>query len=179
MEKLHPSYSVDALADAPFDGLRALSLSKRLEVSKSGFHAHRLKPRRPRAQRDAALAPLIASSHSALSSWPKGFAASRKTYGCRRVRADLAALGQRCGKNRLARLMRQARLCPRQKRRFRPTTTESRHDHAIAENWLAKVPTPERPGMVWQSDFTYIETGEGWLYLAFTLDACPSAGSGP
>ena len=26
--------------------------------------------------------------------------------------------------------------------------------------------------MVWQSDFTYIETGEGWLYLAFTLDGC-------
>ena len=42
----------------------------------------------------------------------------------------------------------------------------------MSENWLAKVPAPERPGMVWQSDFTYIETAEGWLYLAFTLDAC-------
>jgi len=35
-----------------------------------------------------------------------------------------------------------------------------------------RVPTPDRPGQIWQSDITYIETGEGWLYLAFTLDGC-------
>ena len=78
--------------------------------------------------------------------------------------------------------MREQDLRPAQKRRFRPKTTDSRHPHKIAENWLAKVPAPELPGMVWQSDFTCIETGEGWLYLAFTLDACtrrPSTGSGP
>ena len=68
--------------------------------------------------------------------------------------------------------MRAQGLRARQKRRFRPRTTDSRHEHPIAENWLAKVPTPDRPGLVWQSDFTYIETAEGWLYLAFTLDAC-------
>jgi len=30
------------------------------------------------------------------------------------------------------------------------------------------VPTPDRPGQVWQSDFTYIQTAQGWLFLAFT-----------
>jgi putative transposase len=80
--------------------------------------------------------------------------------------------GLRCGKNRVLRLMRAQGLKPRQKRRFRPRTTDSRHDHPVAENWLAKVPAPDRPGQVWQSDFTYIPTAEGWLYLAFTLDAC-------
>ena len=179
MEALRHQYPVGALTDAPFDGLRALSLSKRREVSKSGFHAHRHKPRRPRRQRDAQLRPLIAGSHSALSSWPKGFARSRQTCGPLRVCADLQEIGERCGKNRIGHLMREQRLRPAQKRRFRPKTTDSRHPHKIAENWLAKVPAPERPGMVWQSDFTDLETGEGWLYLAFTLDACPSAGSGP
>ena len=149
MEALRHQYPVGALTDA-------------LEVSKSGFHAHCHKPRRPRRQRDAALRPLIAGS----------FARSRKTYGALRVRADLRELGERCGKNRIGRLMREQGLRPAQKRRFRPKTTDSRHPHKIAQNWLAKVPAPERPGMVWQSDFTYIETGEGWLYLAFTLDAC-------
>ena len=149
MEALRHQFSVGALSDA-------------LEVSKSGFHAHRHKPRRPRPQRDAALRPLIAES----------FARSRKTYGALRVRADLRDLGECCGKNRIGRLMREQGLRPAQKRRFRPKTTDSRHPHKIAQNWLAKVPAPERPGMVWQSDFTYIETGEGWLYLAFTLDAC-------
>jgi putative transposase len=42
----------------------------------------------------------------------------------------------------------------------------------VAPNWLAKVPSPDRPGQVWQSDITYLPTQEGWLYLSFTLDAC-------
>jgi hypothetical protein len=45
----------------------------------------------------------------------------------------------------------------------RPGTTDSGHNHKIAENWLAKVPAPDRPGQLWQSDITYIETQEGWL----------------
>lgn len=88
------------------------------------------------------------------------------------MRLDLRDQGHRCGKNRIARLMREQRLRPKQKRRFRPKTTDSQHDQPIARNWLARVPTPDRPGQVWQSDITYIPTGEGWLYLAFTLDAC-------
>jgi transposase InsO family protein len=68
--------------------------------------------------------------------------------------------------------MRESGLRPKQKRRFRPRTTDSHHSHPVAENWLAKVPTPDRPCLVWQSDFTYLETAEGWLFLAFTLDAC-------
>jgi transposase InsO family protein len=149
MEKLHANYSVGALADA-------------LNVSRSGFYAHRQKPTRPRRVRDALLAPLIAQS----------FARSRRTYGSPRVLCDLRDLGERCGKNRVARLMNAQGLRARQKRRFTPRTTDSRHEHPIAANWLARVPAPDRPGMVWQSDFTYIETAEGWLYLAFTLDGC-------
>ena len=102
----------------------------------------------------------------------QSFKQSRNTYGSPRLRLDLRELGHRCGKNRVARLMRESGLRARQKRRLRPRTTESRHDHKIAENWLAKISAPERPGKVWQSDITYIETQEGWLYLAFTLDAC-------
>ncbi len=149
MEKLSRQYPADALAEA-------------LEVSESGFAAHRRKAERPRRQRDAQLRPLIRQS----------FEQSRRTYGSPRVQLDLRESGQRCGKNRIARLMREDGLRPKQKRRFRPCTTDSRHPHKVAENWLAKVPAPDRPGQIWQSDITYIETQEGWLYLAFTLDAC-------
>ena len=149
METLTNQYPADALAGA-------------LEVSESGFAAHRRKAERPRRRQDAELRPLIRES----------FEASRRTYGCVRVRLDLQDHGQRCGKNRIARLMGECGLRPKQKRRFRPRTTDSRHAHPVAENWLAKVPTPDRPGLIWQSDFTYIETAEGWLFLAFTLDAC-------
>jgi transposase InsO family protein len=88
------------------------------------------------------------------------------------VQLDWRESGERCGKNRIARPMREDGLRPKQKRRFRPCTTDRRHRHQVADNWLAKVPTPDRPGQVWQSDITYLQTQEGWLYLAFTLDAC-------
>ena len=68
--------------------------------------------------------------------------------------------------------MRESGLRTRQKRRLRPRTTESRHNHKIAENWLTKIPAPEGSGQLWQSDITDIETQEGWLYLAFTVDVC-------
>jgi putative transposase len=149
METMKEEFSIPDMAEA-------------LEVSKSGFHAHRQKPQRPRRKKDTELRPLIA----------KSFEESRRTYGCPRVRLDLKDLGHHCGKNRIARLMREQWLRPRQKRRFRPQTTDSRHGHRVAQNWLAKVPAPDRPGRLWQSDITYIETREGWLYLAFTLDSC-------
>lgn len=136
-------------------------LAGALGVSVSGFADHGHKAQRARRRQDAQLKALVAES----------FARSRRTYGCLRVRRDLADLGHRCGKNRIARLMREAGLRPRQKRRFRPRTTDSRHHHKVAENWLTKMPAPDRPGQIWQSDITYIPTAEGWLYLAFTLDA--------
>ena len=124
MEKLAPQYGADALSEA-------------LEVSESGFAAHRSKQDGQRWKEDAELRALIAQS----------FEQSRNTYGSPRVRLDLRELGKegkRCGKNRVARLMRESGLRARQKRRFRPRTTESRHHHKIAENWLAKVPAPDK-----------------------------------
>jgi putative transposase len=149
METMKEEFSIPGMAEA-------------LEVSKSGFHAHGRKAERPRRRRDAELRTLL----------HRVFEQSRRTYGSPRLRLELRDAGHRCGKNRVNRLMREQGLRARQKRRFRPQTTDSRHPHKVAENWLAKVPAPDWPGQVWQSDFTYVETGEGWLYLAFTLDAC-------
>jgi transposase InsO family protein len=148
MESLQDQFPIEALAAA-------------LQVSCSGFMGHRRKPQRPRRRQDAQLCVLIKES----------FAQSRQTYGSPRIQRDLREQGHSCGKNRLNRLMRSGGLRARQKRRFRPRTTDSTHSHPIAPNWLAKVPTPDRPGQVWQSDFTYVPTREGFLYLAFTLDA--------
>jgi transposase InsO family protein len=133
-----------------------------LEVSRAGYYTHCRKQERPRRQQDQQLLQLIVQA----------FVDSRQTYGSPRLRAVLQRQGQRCGKNRVARLMRQAGLRAHQKRRFRPRTTQSNHGPPIAENWLAKVPTPQRPDQVWVSDITYLPTQQGWLYLAITLDAC-------
>jgi len=100
------------------------------------------------------------------------FEQSRQTYGSPRVCAALRAQGERRGKNRIARLMRQSGLHAKQKCRFRPLTTLSKHNLPLTQNWLAKVPSPDRPNQVWVADITYIPTAEGWLYLAAELDAC-------
>jgi putative transposase len=133
-----------------------------LEISKSGFFAHQRKAERPRAQQDNQLSKAIEPI----------FVASRKTYGSPRIMHALRTSGWRCGKNRIARLMRSRDLRARQKRRFRPKTTQSDHKLPVAPNWLAKIPKPDRPGQVWLGDITYIQTQEGWLYLSSILDHC-------
>ena len=150
METMKSEYPAAAMADA-------------LEVSKSGFFAHRHKEAGPRRQEDARLAAAIEPI----------FEENWQSYGSPRVVRELRARGQRCGKNRAARLMRERGLRPKQKRRrWRPVTTDSNHARPVAENWLAKVPAPTRPDQVWVADITSIDTGEGWLYLAGLLDAC-------
>ena len=138
------------------------TLAQTLEVSSSGYYAHQHKAQGPRARQDEQLGAQIQTL----------FAQSRRTYGSPRLTAALRRAGQRCGKNRVARLMRQHGLQARQKRRFVPRTTQSRHAWPIAPHRLAQVPAPTRPDQVWVVDITYLATAEGWIYLAVVLDAC-------
>ena len=149
MATLRSTYCLTEVADA-------------LEISQSGFYAHQRKAERPRARQDRELA----------SQAEPIFLASRKTYGSPRIMHALRKKGWRCGKNRIARLMRKRGLRARQKRRFIPKTTQSDHKLPVAPNWLALVPKPDRPGQIWLGDITYIQTQEGWLYFSAILDHC-------
>ncbi len=55
-------------------------------------------------------------------------------------------------------------------KKFRVTTTDSRHTLPIADNVLARDFRASRPDEVWTTDITYIPTDEGWLYLVVFLD---------
>jgi putative transposase len=131
-------------------------------VSKSGYYQWRGRQAQPAARRqeDAKLAEQIRGIHQE----------SRQTYGSPRVQASLRALGQQHGRNRIGRLMREQQLCGRQKRRYRVKTTDSNHDQPIAPNRLPELPTPSGPNQIWLADITYIQTAQGWLYLAAILD---------
>jgi putative transposase len=74
------------------------------------------------------------------------------------------------GKQRVQRLMQQHGIRARGKRRFRITTTDSRHGLPIAPNLLDRNFTVVAPNQVWVGDVTYIATAEGWLFLAVVLD---------
>ena len=95
---------------------------------------------------------------------------SRQTYGSPRIVDELRKQGRRHGRNRIARLMKQGNLCGRQQGRYRVRTTDSHHDQPIAPNRLAQAPKATAPNQLWVADITYIQTQEGWLYLAAILD---------
>jgi transposase InsO family protein len=86
------------------------------------------------------------------------------------VEKELRKKGRCHGRNRVARLMKEKGLCARQKGRYRVQTTDSNHDEPIAPNRLAAAPKATGPNQLWVADITYIETKEGWLYLAAILD---------
>lgn len=134
-----------------------------LDVSASGYHAWAHRAPSLRMQANAALLPLIAQAHRE----------SRQTYGSPRITHWLRDHGQPCGRVRVARLMRQAGLNRRPRRRFRPLSlTDSDHDLSVAPNRLLEKVPPARPDAVWVADITYVETQEGFLYVAGILDRC-------
>lgn len=138
------------------------ALCQALDVSKSGYYTWRARQKEPgpRALEDERLGEQIRQIHQQ----------SRQTYGAPRIQAALRACGQRHGRNRLHRLMKEQNICGRQTKRFRVVTTESNHDQPIAPNRLPDLPVPTRPNEIWVADITYIHLAEGWIYLAAILD---------
>lgn len=130
-----------------------------LGVSRSGYYAWKARPRSAADAEQAALAVKIASVHRR----------SRGTYGSPRIHRELRAHGIRVGKKRVERLMRETGLRGVQKRRFR-CTTDSRHTYPVAPNRLNRNFTQLAANTAWAGDVTYIETRDGWLYLAVILD---------
>jgi putative transposase len=131
-----------------------------MAVSHSGFYEWMGRAPSQRSQDDARLTRLIRES----------FELSDRTYGSPRVWHDLRALGESCGLNRVTRLMHQAQLQARRKRRRLPADNVSRLENHIAPNHLQRDFQADGPNQKWAADFTYIWTAEGWLYAAAVMD---------
>ena len=133
-----------------------------LEVSKAGYYAWRARPECARRRVNQAMTTQLHVLHHRF----------KRRYGSPRLLPELHALGFRCGKHRVARLMREAGLRAKSARRFR-VTTQSQHRAPVAQNVLARrfaVARRPRTQQTVAADITYIPTREGWLYLAVVLD---------
>jgi transposase InsO family protein len=128
-----------------------------LGVSRSGYYQWALKEYSARAGANGELLDQI----------QRVFAEHKGRYGSPRISRALREEGLCCGKNRVARLMRDHELVARGKRAFRPRTTLA--GKTVAPN-LIKGLEVSAPDQIWVSDITYVATLEGWLYLAVILD---------
>ena len=135
------------------------ALCRLLAVSPSGYYASCGRPKSSRARRDEELSERVAAAH----------VASKRRYGSPRVHAELKAAGERVGRKRVARLMRERKLAARTRRRFR-ATTDSKHGFPVAPNVLERDFTATAPNEAWVTDITFLWTAQGWLYLAVILD---------
>ncbi len=136
-------------------------LCRMLGVSRSGYYAWRSRPPSERARFDVVLSEKIETIHRN----------SRATYGAPRVHAELRAIGIHCGRKRVARLMRRVKLrgCLRG-RRMR--TTHRVALRQAAPDLVGRNFASEEPDRLWVADITYVRSREGFVYLAFILDAC-------
>jgi putative transposase len=133
-------------------------MCRMLGVSRSGYYGWRDRPPSRRSREDTALTEKVREIHRR----------SRHTYGSPRVHAELRALGTRCSRKRVERLMRKSGLrgCMRGRRRG----TTHRGKRALAEDLLKRNFAATEVDRVWVADITYVATAEGFLYLAFILD---------
>lgn len=146
---------------AAHEGQYALKrMCRALSVSRSGYYAWRGRPASPRSQANEALVAQIREE----------FEASRRTYGSPRIHACLRRKGTRCSRKRVVRLMHEYGMVARSPRRRFPRTTQRDPAATPAPNLLQQQFSSSEPDRKWVSDITYIDTAEGWLYLAAVMD---------
>ena len=134
-------------------------MCRALKISKSGYYAWKVRPKSKRALENEKL------DHHIKTIYRK----NRGNYGSPRITEALNKQNIVCSENRVAKRMRINDIQAKTNKRFK-VTTNSKHNHPVAENLLGQNFKAQRPNQIWASDITYIWTHECWLYLAVILD---------
>jgi len=130
-----------------------------MKVSRSRYY-HWIKS--PKTEREKENEQLIATLKDL-------FEKGRGSYGTRRLKNKFSEQGITVSRRRIGRLMVQAGLWCKTKKRFK-VTTDSKHNKPIAPNLLKRQFTVSEADRYYVGDITYIQTQEGWLYLAVVID---------
>lgn len=138
--------------------LPARVLCRLLDVHPSGYYAWLKQPKSPRTQANERLTGLIKQF------WLE----SGGVYGYRKVHTDLQDIGERCGPNRVHRLMKLEGL--RAQVGYRRPRHRGGIAHVVTPNRLQRQFNPPAPDQTWATDITHVRTHEGWLYLAVVVD---------
>ena len=122
----------------------------------------------------------------------KKFYEHKRVAGCAKITEELKDSGVKVGRSFVAEIMRERKLVSKVVKKYK-ATTNSNHKLPVAKNLLLKERTEEERinpktgnlrdkyertfnfdeiNKAWVSDITYIQTDEGWLYLAGIMDLC-------
>jgi hypothetical protein len=145
-------------------------LCRVLEVSRQGFYAWLSRPACARERFDCELRRRIRRIHAG--------AGSRSSYGSPRIWAQLRREGVRVSRKRIERLMGEAGLRGRPRRRRRRGTTTRVPGVRPAPDLVCRDFNPAQPNRLWCADLTEIPTAEGKLYLAGVIDCFSRAAVG-
>jgi putative transposase len=149
-------------ATAPQEG-KAPAVTQMCEwlgVSKSGYYDWRERPESEAEKRRGMLKLKIKAI----------FEYNNEEYGYRRVHAVLVRSGESVDDETVRKLMRELGLEPCQPRPWRRSLTEQDSSAGPIPDLVSRDFTASRPGEKMVGDITYIETWEGWLYLATVID---------
>jgi putative transposase len=130
-----------------------------MQVHASGYYAWKAAPQSPRTLDDLRLLGLLKQA------WLE----SGGVYGSRKLTLDMRDLGERCGKHRVARLLKSEGLRSQTGYGRRPGVQGCK-PAVVAPNHLQRQFKVAEPNQSWVTDITYIRTHEGWLYLAVVVD---------
>lgn len=130
-----------------------------LQVSKSSYYAYLHKKPSVRDLENQELLEKIQRVHRK----------SRHIYGSPRIHAELKREGNKCSRQRIARLMKKANIFSKIRKAWKTTTKVNRAAIA-APNRLKQNFQVDKPNKSWVSDITYVHTQEGWLYVSVSLD---------
>jgi transposase InsO family protein len=130
------------------------ALCEALRVSRSGFYAWRKRPKQVNELNEA-----VSQIHQT----------HKRKIGAPYIQRELASKGLTVSERTVGRRMNQLEIRAELTRRYRHTT-QSNHNALVSENLLNRQFTVGKPNQVWVGDITYLQTTDGWLYLAVMID---------
>jgi putative transposase len=141
------------------DQFSVVRMCRLLEVSRTGYCQARNRRPSDRSKANEALDARVAAIH----------AETTRSYGRPRIVRRLRDQGVPASHERVRHSLRRQGLRPVYKRRYR-VTTDSNHNKPVAPNVLGRRFDGWQVNEAWVGDISYVETGEGWLYLACIMD---------
>ncbi|ULG75785.1 IS3 family transposase [Leptospira interrogans] len=134
------------------------SMARVLGVSRSGYYKYLNR------HKDRSVAPDL--TNFLQEKWLK----SRKNYGFKRLFQEVKKSNLPYGARKVRKAMKHCKISGKQRKQFRPLTTNSKHGGRIAPDLVQRKFHPNEQNRIWVSDVTFIRTSFGWSYLCVILD---------